>query len=238
MNGTPQIRMSACPRTLTAVLLEAAREDLLVHRLGLAGVARRSAGTARGSSGTACACAAAGILPSVQRMASNFRRSISVNSSSFFDRNAVAPGEHAVVERRLDVEDVHVLVDDRAHALDLGRQHRLLRIHVAVRRRGSSPARGAGAGSRSRTGRRSPTCGRRPWDEVDVDVDDEIALDRAAVDVHRLAVVGVARGAPSRRDPRRRGCSSGRDRRRRGSSRPPSASSRPRSSSGAASWRR
>ena len=35
--------------------------------------------------------AAAGILPSVHFIPSNFRRSISVNSSSFFDRNAVAP---------------------------------------------------------------------------------------------------------------------------------------------------
>ena len=79
-----------------------------MHRLGLARVAAISSYCA-GIEWNSLRFAARGIFDSVQRIASNFRRSISVNSSSFFDRNAVGAGEHAVVERGLDVEHVHVL---------------------------------------------------------------------------------------------------------------------------------
>jgi len=41
-------------------------------------------------------------------------------------------GEHAVVERGLDVEHLHVLVDDGALTLDLGAEHGARRIHHAV----------------------------------------------------------------------------------------------------------
>ena len=102
------------------------------------------------------------------------------------------PVEHLVVEGRLDMEDVEVLIDDAADAIDGAVQLGLLRLHVALR---------APDGLRRVVGAQAQVVGQAGadglvasvhGDEVHVQVDDEVRLGGLARDAHLLVHLGLA----------------------------------------------
>ena len=101
-------------------------------------------------------------------------------------------GEHAIIERRLDVKHVHVLIDDGAHAAKLGRQHGMGRIHQAVAGRDGvrlvvdTHAFVVAQPNRDRLV--APVHGHQGH----IQVDDQIALHAATADIDRLTLGGLA----------------------------------------------
>ena len=187
------MRMSAWPADVHRVLLPAV----------LRGSARAPARSCRRSTAiisycagmrveAACASPRAAVFDSVQRIASNFSRSNSVNSSSFLPRNAVAPAYMRLLSAVSMWKTFMCRSTSAPMRSTLRVQLRPLRIHVAVR-----------VADRLRLVVRAQALVVAQADrdrlvaavhrhEVDVDVDDQVALGAAPVDVHRLAVVGLA----------------------------------------------
>ena len=114
MYGMPVIRMSAWPSTGTQYCSKLFASDLLVHRLGRAGVARRSARTRRGCAWKISRLRArAACFDSVQLAWPGTSAGRLGEVVLVLHQEVERAVEHPVVERRLDVEDLQVLVDER-----------------------------------------------------------------------------------------------------------------------------
>ncbi len=127
----PVIRMSHWPRTGIAYCSKAFLDDLLVHRLGLAGVTGDHLVLRR---------------TRVKQLASRRPRQLAHRVAHRLKLHAVEGGEvvlvlqqevhvasvHAIVDGRFDVKDVQLFVDNLAQPVDLVIQLRARRIHVAV----------------------------------------------------------------------------------------------------------
>ena len=109
-----------------------------------------------------------------------------------FGEEAHFAREHAIVDGRLDVEDVEVLVNELAQTVDLARQLRAGRVHVAV---------GVADGLRLVVRAQTLVVAEADGDglvaavhrhKVVVEVDEEVALGGAAVDAQRLFVARLA----------------------------------------------